>query len=242
MLDLCEDAGLTVDRHGRRCIRSAAPKRSSARRSRDAGEQFVIVTKVFMRMGPGAHDVGLSRKHIIAACEASLRRLQTDYLDVYMSPRAGPLRAARGDTSRVRRSRPPGQGAVHRVLEPSGVARDEGAGGVGAHGLARYICQQVNYSLIARDIEHELVPLGLDQGVGVMAWSPLHFGLLSGKFRRDARPSETRLESARRARHGRSRARLSHRGRARRDRPGARRRVLPRWRSTGCSTSPASTR
>jgi aryl-alcohol dehydrogenase-like predicted oxidoreductase len=61
------------------------------------------------------------------------------------------------------------------------------------HGYARYIAQQVNYSLLARDAEHELVPMGLDQGVGIMAWSPLQAGLLSGKFRRDARPSETRL-------------------------------------------------
>src|SRR3954470_19399166 len=61
------------------------------------------------------------------------------------------------------------------------------------HAFPRYVAQQVNYSLLARDVEHEMVPMGLDQGVGLMAWSPLHFGLLSGKFRRDARPSETRL-------------------------------------------------
>jgi aryl-alcohol dehydrogenase-like predicted oxidoreductase len=60
---------------------------------------------------------------------------------------------------------------------------------------ARYVCQEVNYSLIARDVEHEIVPLGLDQGVGIMAWSPLHYGLLTGKFRRDSRPSETRLDA-----------------------------------------------
>ena len=60
-------------------------------------------------------------------------------------------------------------------------------------GLTRYVCQQVNYSLIARDVEHEIIPLGLDQSVGLMAWSPLHAGLLTGKFRRDARPSVSRL-------------------------------------------------
>ena len=60
-------------------------------------------------------------------------------------------------------------------------------------GLARYVCQQVNYSLIARDVEHEIIPLGLDQSVGLMAWSPLHAGLLTGKFRRDARPAVSRL-------------------------------------------------
>jgi aryl-alcohol dehydrogenase-like predicted oxidoreductase len=60
-------------------------------------------------------------------------------------------------------------------------------------GLTRYVCQQVNYNLIARDVEHEIIPLGLDQSVGLMAWSPLHAGLLSGKFRRDVRPSVSRL-------------------------------------------------
>jgi aryl-alcohol dehydrogenase-like predicted oxidoreductase len=61
-------------------------------------------------------------------------------------------------------------------------------------GLTRYVCQQVNYNLIARDVEHEIVPLGIDQSVGLMAWSPLHAGLLSGKFRRGApRPSVSRL-------------------------------------------------
>jgi aryl-alcohol dehydrogenase-like predicted oxidoreductase len=58
----------------------------------------------------------------------------------------------------------------------------------------RYVCQQVNYNLVARDVEHEIIPLGLDQSVGLMAWSPLHAGLLSGKFRRGApRPSVSRL-------------------------------------------------
>jgi aryl-alcohol dehydrogenase-like predicted oxidoreductase len=61
-------------------------------------------------------------------------------------------------------------------------------------GLTRYMCQQVNYNLVARDVEHEIIPLGIDQSLGLMAWSPLHAGLLSGKFRRDApRPSISRL-------------------------------------------------
>jgi aryl-alcohol dehydrogenase-like predicted oxidoreductase len=63
------------------------------------------------------------------------------------------------------------------------------------YGYARYVCQEVIYSLLARDVEHELVPMGLDQGVGIMSWSPLHYGLLSGKFRRGERPSETRLNA-----------------------------------------------
>jgi aryl-alcohol dehydrogenase-like predicted oxidoreductase len=60
-------------------------------------------------------------------------------------------------------------------------------------GLTRYVGQQVNYSLVAREVEHEIVPLALDQGAGIMAWSPLQAGLLSGKFTRDSRPSVSRL-------------------------------------------------
>ena len=62
-------------------------------------------------------------------------------------------------------------------------------------GRSRYVCQQVNYNLIARDVEHEMAPMGLAEGVGIMVWSPLHAGLLSGKFTRDARPSESRLNT-----------------------------------------------
>jgi aryl-alcohol dehydrogenase-like predicted oxidoreductase len=60
-------------------------------------------------------------------------------------------------------------------------------------GYVRYVCQEVNYSLIARDVEHEIVPMGIDQSVGIMAWSPLQAGLLTGKFRRDTRPDVSRL-------------------------------------------------
>ena len=108
-------------------------------------------------------------------------------------------------------------------------------------GLTRYVCQQVNYSLIARDVEHEIIPLGLDQAVGLMAWSPLHAGLLTGKFRRDARPSVSRLNELDAPGHDRLRARLPDRRRADGD---CRRRARSRprrWRSTGCCASPAST-
>jgi aryl-alcohol dehydrogenase-like predicted oxidoreductase len=144
-------------------------------------------------MGPGVHDVGLSRKHIMQSCEASLRRLRTDYLDVYMAhdpdllvPVEETLRAfddlvAQGKVRYIGCSNHSGW----HVMKALAVSD--------RHGWSRYVCQEVNYSLVARDIEHELIPLGLDQQVGVLAWSPLHYGLLSGKFRRDARPGETRL-------------------------------------------------
>jgi aryl-alcohol dehydrogenase-like predicted oxidoreductase len=156
-------------------------------------DQFVLITKAFMRMGPGAHDVGLSRKHLMQACEASLRRLRTDYVDLYLAhdpdmlvPVEETLRAF-DDLVRAGKVRYIG------CSNHSGWQLMKAIGLSDRLGLARYICQQVNYNLIARDVEHELVPLGLDQGVGMMAWSPLHAGLLTGKFRRDVRPTESRL-------------------------------------------------
>jgi aryl-alcohol dehydrogenase-like predicted oxidoreductase len=137
--------------------------------------------------------VGLSRKHLIEACEASLRRLQTDYVDLYIAhepdmfvPVEETLRAfddlvTQGKVRYIGCSNHSGW----HVMKAQMIALREG--------YARYICQQVNYSLIARDVEHEIVPLGLDQSIGLMAWSPLHYGLLTGKFTREARPSETRL-------------------------------------------------
>lgn len=156
-------------------------------------EDFVLVTKAYMRLGTGPHDVGLSRKHLIQACEASLRRLRTDYIDLYMGHQPD-MCVAVEETLRA-----------FDDLVQQGKVRYVGCSNHSAwqvmkalsvsdrFGLSRYVCQQVNYSLIARDVEHEIIPLGLDQAVGLMAWSPLHAGLLTGKFRRDARPSVSRL-------------------------------------------------
>jgi len=156
-------------------------------------DRWVVATKAFMRLAKGPHDVGNSRMHLIQACEASLRRLRTDYIDLYITHQPDQFvpvdETMRALDDLVR------QGKVRYVgcsnhsawhVMKNLWASDRG-------NLVRYVCQQVNYSLIARDIEHEIVPLGLDQGLGIMAWSPLHAGLLTGKFRRDVRPSESRL-------------------------------------------------
>jgi len=153
-----------------------------------------VATKAFSRMGPGPNDLGLSRHHLMNACEASLRRLGTDYIDLYQAHSMDsitPMEETLGAFDALVR-----QGKVRyigcsnfsawHVMKAAGIsARD---------GLARYISQQIQYSLLIRDAEYELIPMGLDQGVGVMAWSPLMFGLLSGKIRRDApQPTEGRL-------------------------------------------------
>jgi aryl-alcohol dehydrogenase-like predicted oxidoreductase len=192
LLDLCLDAGVTLidtaDVYSFGAAEEILGEALAGRR-----HQFVISTKVYMRMGKGAHDTGLSRKHIIEACEASLRRLRTDYVDVYMGhepdqmvPVEETIRAFDDlvTQGKVRYVGCSNHSAWHvmKALWVSDRAQK-----------TKYICQQVNYSLVARDVEHELVPMGLAEGVGIMAWSPLHAGLLSGKFTRDARPSETRL-------------------------------------------------
>jgi aryl-alcohol dehydrogenase-like predicted oxidoreductase len=192
ILDVCRDAGVnTIDTADVYSFGGAEEILGEAMAGRR--NDFVLVTKGFMRMGPGAHDTGLSRKHLIEACEASLRRLRTDYIDLYISHQPDSFVAvdetvrAFDDLVRQGKIRYAGcsNHAAWQVMK-SLAAADR-------LGLTRYICQQVNYSLIARDVEHEIIPLGLDQGLGLMAWSPLQAGLLTGKFRRDARPSVSRL-------------------------------------------------
>ena len=193
MLDICREVGVTTldtadvySSGGSEEILGAALEGQR--------DDFVLVTKAFMRLGNGVHDVGLSRKHLIQACEASLRRLRTDYLDLYICHEPDMLVAvdetmrAYDDLVRQGKVRYVGcsNHSAWHVMKALAVSD--------RWGLTRYICQQVNYSLIAREVEHEIIPLGLDQSVGLMAWSPLHAGLLSGKFRRDApRPAVSRL-------------------------------------------------
>ena len=194
ILDVCRDAGVTTidtaDVYSHGASEEIIGEALQGRR-----EDFVLVTKSFMRPGTtGPHDTGLSRKYLIKACEASLKRLKTDYIDLYIShepdmfvPLEETMRAyddlvTQGKVRYVGCS----NNSAWQVMKSIAVSE--------RLGLTRYICQQVNYNLIARDVEHEIIPLGLDQGIGLMAWSPLHAGLLSGKFRRDApRPSVSRL-------------------------------------------------
>jgi aryl-alcohol dehydrogenase-like predicted oxidoreductase len=192
-LDICRDAGVTtIDTADVYSFGASEEILGQALQGRR--EEFVLVTKAFMRLNTGPHDVGLSRKHLMKACEDSLRRLRTDYLDLYIGHQPDMFVSieetmrAFDDLVRQGKIRYAGcsNNAAWQVMKALAVAD--------RHGLTRYICQQVNYNLIARDVEHEIIPLGLDQAVGLMAWSPLHAGLLSGKFRRGApRPSVSRL-------------------------------------------------
>jgi aryl-alcohol dehydrogenase-like predicted oxidoreductase len=193
ILDVCRDAGVTtIDTADVYSFGGAEEILGEALQGRR--DEFVLVTKGYNRLGTGPHDIGLSRKHLIQACEASLRRLRTDYIDLYISHQPD-MCVSMEETMRA-----------FDDLVTQGKVRYVGCSNHSAWhvmkalavssrlGLTKYVCQQVNYNLIARDVEHEIIPLGLDQSVGLMAWSPLHAGLLSGKFRRDGgRPSVSRL-------------------------------------------------
>lgn len=149
-------------------------------------DRVVVATKARFALADGPNEGGLSRGYLIRACEASLRRLRTDYIDLYQvhqrdgeTPVEEVLEAL--DTlvrqGKVRYIGCSNHSAWH-VMKALGVSD--------RRGLARYVSQQVYYSLLDRDVEYELVPLSIDEGLGILIWSPLAGGLLSGKFRRDA--------------------------------------------------------
>jgi aryl-alcohol dehydrogenase-like predicted oxidoreductase len=154
----------------------------TARRNRPA---VIVATKVCGPMGPGPNDKGLSRLHIMRAVESSLRRLQTDYIDLYQAhwdDRETPLEETlRAFDDLVRQGKVRYIGASNHVAWRLTRALWESS----RHGYARYECLQPKYNLVFRDeYERELEPLCLEQGVGVIPYSSLASGFLSGKYRR----------------------------------------------------------
>jgi aryl-alcohol dehydrogenase-like predicted oxidoreductase len=151
-------------------------------------DRVLLATKARFPMGSGPNDAGLSRHHLIEACEASLRRLRTDHIDLYQvhewdgrTPLEGTL-AALAQLVQSGKVRYVGCSnfAGWQVMKALGIAR--------ATGLPGFISQQVYLSLQERSAEYEIVPAALDQGLGLLIWSPLAGGLLSGKYRRGQPP------------------------------------------------------
>jgi aryl-alcohol dehydrogenase (NADP+) len=172
-----ETAGRTEEVIGRWL--AAAPRRRP---------QLVIATKCRARVGPGPNDQGLSRRHIVTACEASLRRLWTDHIDLYQS-HSPDLETPIDETLRA-----------YDDLVRSGKVRYIGCSNYAAwqlamalgtserNGLERYDSVQPRYNVLYREIEPELLPLCRDQGVGVIVYNPLAGGLLTGKHSADKPP------------------------------------------------------
>jgi aryl-alcohol dehydrogenase-like predicted oxidoreductase len=155
-------------------------------------DQVLLATKARMPMGDGPNDAGLSRHHLIEACEASLRRLRTDHIDLYQVHEwdgSTPLEETLDTLDTLVRS-----GKV-RYIGCSNYAGWQLLKALGISDrlhLQRFVSQQIYYSLQAREAEYELVPASIDQGLGILVWSPLAGGLLSGKYRRDVQPEHGR--------------------------------------------------
>ncbi|NUP48706.1 MAG: aldo/keto reductase [Catenulispora sp.] len=158
-------------------------------------DEYVLATKVFFPMGPGPNDSGLSRKHILSGVDASLRRLGTDYIDLYQIHRwdyETPIEET--------------MEALHDVVR-SGKVRYIGASSMFAwqfakaqytadlNGWTRFVSMQNHYNLVYREEETEMIPFCLDQGVGVVPWSPLARGLLAGARKKDGGATTTRSTS-----------------------------------------------
>jgi aryl-alcohol dehydrogenase-like predicted oxidoreductase len=182
-IDMCLDAGVnvidTADVYSTGVSEEIVGQSLGAKR-----DDVLLASKVRMRMGDGPNMEGLSRHHVISGCEASLRRLRTDHIDLYqvhewdgLTPLEETLGALQYlvDTDKVRYVGVSNY-AAWQLMKTLGIAeRDH---------LPRFVSQQIYYSLQERSAEYELLPLATDQGLGTLVWSPLAGGLLSGKHRR----------------------------------------------------------
>ncbi|HXM87692.1 MAG TPA: aldo/keto reductase [Solirubrobacteraceae bacterium] len=158
-------------------------------------EELVVATKVFMPMTPGENGGGLSRKHLLSAIDASLQRLDMDYVDLYQIHRWDP-RTPIEETME----------ALHEIVR-AGKARYIGASSMFAwqfakaqhvaerNGWTKFVSMQPHYNLIYREEEREMIPLCIDQGVGVIPWSPLARGVLAGNRTREGERRTTRSDS-----------------------------------------------
>jgi aryl-alcohol dehydrogenase-like predicted oxidoreductase len=184
LVDICLEAGVnffdTADVYSQGASEEILGRAIAGRRS-----SVLISTKATFRMGDGPNDLGSSRHHLIQACEASLRRLQTDYIDVYhlhgfdqLTPIEETLKTLDTliQTGKVRYIACSNFSGWHLMKSLAISER---------YGWSRYVAHQAYYSLIGREYEWELMPLAIDQNIGTIVWSPLGWGRLTGKIRRN---------------------------------------------------------
>jgi aryl-alcohol dehydrogenase-like predicted oxidoreductase len=195
LVDVCLEAGLNLfdsaDIYSQGAAEEILGRAIEGRR-----DSVLISTKGTFRFGTGPNDVGSSRYHLIRSVEGSLKRLRTDYIDLYqlhgfdaITPIEEVLETL-GDLVKAGKIRYIGCSNFSGWHLMKSLAISE------KYGLPRYVANQAYYSLIGRDYEWELMPLGLDQKVGAVVWSPLGWGRLTGKVRRDQPlPPTSRLQS-----------------------------------------------
>ncbi|MDK2963237.1 MAG: hypothetical protein PWQ29_631 [Verrucomicrobiota bacterium] len=194
LVDICLEAGVnffdTADVYSNGEAERVLGKALAGKRDR-----VLISTKATYEMGDGPNDKGSSRYHLIRACEDSLKRLGTDHIDLYfmhgfdaLTPVEETLHAL-NDLIQAGKIRYIGCSNFSGWHVMKSLAVSE------KYGLGRYVAYQGNYSLIGRDYEWELMPLALDQDLGLMVWSPLGWGRLTGKIRRGAPLPDGRIKS-----------------------------------------------
>jgi aryl-alcohol dehydrogenase-like predicted oxidoreductase len=188
-IDMCLEAGVnlidTADMYSQGLSEDILGEVLVGRR-----DDVLVATKVRAPMGKGPNDAGLSRHHIITGCEASLGRLKTDHIDLYQlhgwdgqTPLEETLAAldALVTSGKVRYVGCSNFSGWHLMKALATAEREH---------LPRFACQQIYYSLQSRDAEYELVPISIDQGLGILVWSPLAGGLLTGKYQRHTQTPE----------------------------------------------------
>jgi aryl-alcohol dehydrogenase-like predicted oxidoreductase len=193
LVDVCLDAGVsmfdTADIYSQGASEEILGAALEGRR-----EKAIISTKTTFRTGQGPNDVGSSRYHLIEAVEASLRRLKTDYIDLWQLhgfDAQTPVEEVLSTLDTLVRA---GKVRYVGVSNFSGWHLMKSLAAADRHGWPRYVANQTYYSLIGREYEWELMPLGLEQGVGAVVWSPLGWGRLTGKIRRgQPLPEKSRL-------------------------------------------------
>ena len=190
LVDICLDAGLTMfdsaDIYSDGLSEKVLGHAIKGRR-----DKVIVSTKATFRSGPGPNDVGSSRFHIMEAVEASLRRIGTDYIDLFQLhgfDAKTPVEETLGALDDLVRA-----GKIRYIgcSNFSGWHLMKSLAVSDRYGLSRYVAHQAYYSLVGRDYEQELMPLGIDQGVGAVVWSPLGWGRLTGKIRRGQPLPET---------------------------------------------------
>jgi aryl-alcohol dehydrogenase-like predicted oxidoreductase len=183
LIDICLEAGLTMfdtaDVYSNGASEEVLGRAIKGRRN-----ALILSTKTGLPMGEGPNEAGTSRLRLIRACEAALRRLETDYIDLlqlHAFDARTPIEEVLSTLDELIRA---GKVRYVGVSNFSGWQLMKSLAVAERHGYPRYVAHQAYYSLIGRDYEWELMPLGLDQGVGAAVWSPLGWGRLTGKVRR----------------------------------------------------------
>jgi aryl-alcohol dehydrogenase-like predicted oxidoreductase len=193
LVDICLEAGAnlfdTADVYSDGLSEEILGKAIEGKRN-----QLLISTKATFRFGKGANDVGSSRQHLLHSCEASLRRLGTDYIDIYHMHAFDALTPVEETLEALDQLVKSGKVRYIACSNFSGWHLMKSIAVSERRGWARYVAHQVYYSLLSREYEWELMPLGIDQKVGALIWSPLGWGRLTGRIRRgQPLPARSRL-------------------------------------------------